>query len=156
MSVEEPLREAILRAAARAFARGLKGELDPPRGVVAPPAEGDGGMTTAGEEVPAREPLGRAPDGGVEDVGAPSWEDEPLGPPWGTVRVLPVADLGGEPAAVGGREKKDSGGGWSGGGMSSPRAAAAIWYSVHVVEKSCSPRQKGASRLSIYCVLMMS
>lgn len=42
-----------------------------------------------------------------------------------------------------------SGGVWSAGGIGRPLAAATIWWSVHVSEKSSSPRQKGASFLSI-------
>lgn len=140
MSVDEPLRDAMLRAAARAFARGLKGELLPPRGVDAP--VGNAGVA-AGEDVPARDPTGKDSDARLVDEGTPEAlvganppELAPPWPPWGTVRVLPVAEFGGEPDAVGGLEKKASGGGWSGGGMSSPRAAAVSWYSVQVLEKS--------------------
>ena len=47
----------------------------------------------------------------------------------------------------------NSGGISSGGGIGNPRAAAISWCSVHDSEKSFSPRQKGARRLSIYIVL---
>ena len=72
----------------------------------------------------------------------------------GTVKNCALLPADGAPSvfSAGGVNCK-SGGISSGGGIGSPLAAATNWCSVHDSEKSFSPRQKGARRLSIYIVL---
>lgn len=109
----ELFRDVMLRVAARDFARGLNGEL-----LLVPRGVADSCGTAAGEDVPASGAPGALADGGPDGKDAPDWlnGDDSVGMAlpgriWDTVGLFPVADLGGEPAKVGGREKKCSGGG---------------------------------------------
>lgn len=125
-SLLDPFRDPRLKAAARAFVRGLKG---------------------------AEYPL--LPDMG-DARAEPAWEAlrsdaaDIVRGPIGTVRLLRLGvDAEGEACADAGLGTSSAGGAWSAGGMGRPRAAATIWCSAHVSEKSSSPRQNGASFRSI-------
>lgn len=75
-------------------------------------------------------------------------------PPIGTMRLsMFCVEAAGEVADIG-RGISSSGGMASAAGKGRPRAAATIWYSVHVSEKSFRPLQNGANLRSIcHCIM---
>lgn len=108
------------------------------------------GLKGAGDPLLA-DPPANVGDGRVEPAleGLLSDDADVVQGPSGTMRLFKFGvEVVGDACWDAGRGTSSSGGVWSAGGMGSPRAAAMIWCSVHVSEKSSSPRQKGASFLS--------
>lgn len=126
MSAVELFREPPLSAAARAFARGLKGDALR-RGLLLVVGEATAELAFAVDTLPL-DP--------VESVRGPM----------GTVRLARFWD---EAFGDWGFGMNSSGGCSSARGMGSPRPAHMSWYSVQLSSLSLSPLQKGAILRSI-------